>query len=214
MTNTRADEATGRRVARPRGAVVALAAVVVGLAVLAAGCGGGSKNGVAQIGSSNKSASDNSSANTSKSGNPAAFSACMRENGVPNFPDPDSKRRILITSGVDKNGDRTGVDNNTPQFKHAARVCKNLQPEGGRPSAARQAQMRQAMLKYAQCMRSHGVPKFPDPKAGGQLTLGTKDGVDPNSPQFKSAQTECQKLVPGSPIAGAPPSPGGAGNAP
>jgi hypothetical protein len=60
------------------------------------------------------------------------------------------------------------------------------------------------MLKYARCMRSHGVSKFPDPKPGGALVIGSKVGVDPNTPQFKAAQQACQKLVPGSPIAHAP----------
>ena len=64
------------------------------------------------------------------------------------------------------------------------------------------------MLKFAQCMRSHGVPKFPDPKAGGLLKLGSKSGVDPNTPAFQAAQKTCQKLVPGGPIvAGSPPQP-------
>jgi hypothetical protein len=53
-------------------------------------------------------------------------------------------------------------------------------------------------LAYSQCMRSHGVPNFPDPQraAGGtRVTIG--NGVDPNSPQFQSAQQACQSLYPG-----------------
>src|SRR5512133_1474548 len=126
---TRTQEATRWRLARPRVAVVALGAVVVGLAVLAAGCGGGSSNGVAQVGSTNSSASGKSSGNASKSGNPTAFAACMRKHGVPNFPDPDSQGRFKITSGVDKSGQKTGVDTNSPQFKAAAQACRSLQPE-------------------------------------------------------------------------------------
>jgi hypothetical protein len=73
-------------------------------------------------------------------------------------------------------------------------------PNGGTPTAAQQANTQQALLKYAQCMRSHGVPKFPDPKPGGGLIIGPKVGVDPNTRQFKAAQQTCQKLVPGAPI--------------
>src|SRR5512133_632720 len=117
---TRAQEPTRWRLTRPRGAIVALGAVIVGLAVLAAGCGGGSKNGVAQVGSTNSSAGGKSSGSGgSTSGNPTAFSACMRKNGVPNFPDPDSSGHVKITGGVDKSGHKTGVDINSPQFRKA-----------------------------------------------------------------------------------------------
>jgi hypothetical protein len=57
-----------------------------------------------------------------------------------------------------------------------------------------------AIQRYSSCMRSHGVPKFPDPKASGggmSLTIGPGTGVDPNSPQFQAAGKACQKLMPG-----------------
>jgi hypothetical protein len=179
---------------------------VVGLSLLASACGGGSSGAkVAQVGTTS-SAKGSGSSNGSGSGNPTAFSECMRSHGVPNFPDPDSQGHIKITGGV-SNGKTFGVDTNSPQFKAADRACRKLQPNGGKPSAAQQAKEQQAMLKFAQCMRSHGVPKFPDPNAGGLLTLGNKSGIDPNTPQFKAAQQTCRKLVPGSPITAAPPAP-------
>jgi hypothetical protein len=189
---------------------VALASVG-GLSLLAAACGGGSSGAkVAQIGTNG---SGNSSASSSPGrDNPQAFSACMRSHGIGNFPDPDSSGRILITSGVDASGHKTGVDTNSPQFKRAAQACRKFQPNGGRPSATQQAKEQQTMLKYAQCMRSHGVPKFPDPKAGGALTVGSKSGVDPNTPQFKAAAQACQKIVPGAPIVAPPPAPPGGGS--
>jgi hypothetical protein len=184
-------------------------AVVIGLSMLAAACGGSPSAKVAQIGTTG-STNGSGSSRASGSGNPTAYSACMRSHGVPNFPDPDSKGRILITSGVAANGQKTGVDVHSPQFDRARKACDNLLPNGGRPTAAEQQKEQQQMLKFAQCMRSHGVPKFPDPKAGGMMTLGTKAGVDPNTPAFQAAQKTCQKLVPGGPItapSGPPPKP-------
>jgi hypothetical protein len=96
------------------------------------------------------------------------------------------------------------VDVNSPQFKAAQKACQKLLPNGGRPTAAQQAEEQQAMLQYAQCMRAHGVPKFPDPKPGGAFALGTKAGVDPDTPQFQAAQKTCQKLVPGGPEIASP----------
>ena len=50
-------------------------------------------------------------------------------------------------------------------------------------------------LAYSRCMRSHGVTNFPDPSANGSIQLG--GGTNPSSPVFQSAQSKCQKLLPG-----------------
>jgi hypothetical protein len=50
-------------------------------------------------------------------------------------------------------------------------------------------------LAYSRCMRSHGVPTFPDPSAGGGIHLTA--GVDPSSPSFRSAHAQCHGLLPG-----------------
>jgi hypothetical protein len=188
-----------------RAALLPLAlAGVVGLVLLTAACGGGSSGAkVAQVGTTGSTRSSGAS-NDSRSGDPTKYSACMRSHGVPNFPDPDSKGRIKITSGVSANGQKTGVDVHSPEFDRARKSCDKLLPNGGRPTAADQQREQQQMLKFAQCMRSHGVPKFPDPTSGGMMTLGTKAGIDPNTPQFQAAQKTCQKLAPGGPIAPPP----------
>jgi hypothetical protein len=193
------------RCRRRRKALRGLAlAGVAGLSLLAAACGGGSSAKVAQIGTTN-STNSSASSSASGSGDPRAFAACMRSHGVPNFPDPDSEGRFKLVSGVGPGGQKTGVDTNSPEFKRADEACRKFQPSGTQPTAAQQAKVQQAMLKYAQCMRSHGVPKFPDPKAGGKLVVGDKSGVDPNTPQFKAAQQACQKLVPGGATIAPPP---------
>jgi hypothetical protein len=62
------------------------------------------------------------------------------------------------------------------------------------------------MLKFAACMRAHGVPKFPDPQTGpgGGMLMRIGRDVDPSSPQFQAAQKTCQKLAPGAFDAGPP----------
>ena len=59
-----------------------------------------------------------------------------------------------------------------------------------------------AALAYAKCMRSSGVPNFPDPSANGGFQLSA--GTDPSSPAFQTTRAKCQKLLPG----GGPPAPG------
>jgi hypothetical protein len=175
-------------------AALALAAA----SVLAAGCGGDSESpGVAQIGT-NAADSDTSTDGSSNGGSeddsdgkdPTAFSRCMRSHGVPNFPDPDSDGGIEV-------GPNSGIDPDSATFKAAERECQELldiKP----PTPAEQAEMQEQALRFAECMRSHGVPDFPDPvfSAGrGRITL--PKGANPKSPQFRAAQEACERLLPG-----------------
>jgi hypothetical protein len=50
------------------------------------------------------------------------FAACMRKNGVPNFPDPQLEGGGFIVG--------EGVDSNSPQFQSALTACRKLQPGG------------------------------------------------------------------------------------
>ena len=63
-------------------------------------------------------------------------------------------------------------------------------------------------LAFAKCMRSHGVPNFPDPKVSGNSIqiLGPSSGISVQSPAFQSAQTSCKHLLPGGGPGSGPPS--------
>ena len=51
--------------------------------------------------------------------------------------------------------------------------------------------------KAAGCMRSHGVPDFPDPTfENNTVTFTIPPNIDPNSPHAKSAEAICVKLIP------------------
>ena len=164
----------------------------IALSLLASACGGSARNGVAQIGSTQTTTTgSNSSASRSDRQAMVAFSACMRKHGVPNFPDPKA-----VSGGYSLSfGSENGIDPNSPQFKNAQQACKKLLPNGGTASPQEQAKQLQTALTYAACIRSHGVPNFPDPKlhAGGGIEMGEAT----NSPQFKTAQKACRHLLPG-----------------
>jgi hypothetical protein len=172
-------------------ALIALTlAAAAGLSLFASACGGSAGNGVAQIGSTQTTTTSSSSSSGSPSdrrGALVAFSACMRKHGVPNFPDP---KAVGHGYGLTIGNEMA----NSPQFKNAEQVCKKLLPNGGAPPAQEQAKQLQEALKYAACIRSHGVPNFPDPKlhAGGGIEMGEA----PDSPQFKIAQKACGHLAP------------------
>lgn len=61
-------------------------------------------------------------------------------------------------------------------------------------------------LAYAQCMRAHGVPDFPDPNAQGEFVIqgGPNSDLDPNSPQFQAANKDCQRFTPGTGLGSGP----------
>jgi len=49
-------------------------------------------------------------------------------------------------------------------------------------------------VAFAECMRAHGVPTFPNPSGGG---IGPDSGVNPTSPEFQAAlHGPCQSLAP------------------
>jgi hypothetical protein len=64
-----------------------------------------------------------------------------------------------------------------------------------------QPQAQRDTLDFARCMRSHGVTNFPD-----DLNFRTTPGIDPSSPAFETARTDCQHLLPVKQPTSAPPS--------
>jgi hypothetical protein len=161
-----------------------------GLALLAAGCGSGSPAapGVAQAGTGTTA---HAGTTTAAKTDLAAYSRCMRANGVPSFPDPDSQGRLTIRATP---GSPLAPD--SPTMKAAAQKCRALQPKHEFDPGDLKKIETQA-LKFSACMRSHGVPKFPDPKVSGDGIQLRITGIDPSSPTFKAAQQACRSLAPG-----------------
>jgi hypothetical protein len=131
--------------------------------------------------------------------NAVKFSACIRAHGVPNFPDPNADG-VFSLSGSDASLPQSS------QFQSASSACRTLlHLGGGPPTAAQSAKMLAQLLKYSQCMRSHGVTSFPDPTdSGGRvgLRVNLSGSVNPLSPVFQRAQSACASLQPGGAGAG------------
>lgn len=169
---------------------------LLAVAVLVAACGGGSSHSPnnSSTSANNSSPGSNTGGNGSSSGGiTVAFSQCMRTHGVPNFPDPNS-------NGVISGAISDGVTPSSPQFKKAQQECQKY-TSGGSQTPQQQAQASARGLKYAKCMRDHGVPSFPDPNSNGAISGGgggsSNSSVKPASPQFKSAQKICEPIYTG-----------------
>jgi hypothetical protein len=112
------------------------------------------------------------------------FAQCMRQNGVPQWPDPIDGTKFRMPS-------RGAVDPNSPQFKAATQKCQSVAPPGW--DGSRQDPVNEdRALKYAQCMRKNGVSQYPDPQGEAPDT----GAFNPDSPQFKAAAQKCQSLRP------------------
>ena len=197
LMSRRAKEPGGKSV----GAWVGLVVLVAGAASLAAGCGGGSSGQrVATLGTATSTTTPSAAASSGKtSASPTstalAFSQCMRTHGEPSFPEPvfeGKSAHVTIHAG-------SGVDPNSPQFTAANNKCKHLLPNNGAPSPGQTISPAEQTdyIKAAACMRSHGVPDFPDPTFGsGSVSFATRTPIDTNTPQYQSALTTCRKLIP------------------
>ena len=181
-----------RVMSRPRRARLrpARTAVILTIAVamLAAACSSPSSAG------SGRSPDAGGSA-TSQRG--LAYSRCMRSHGVPRYPDVSSGNEL--PSGLPKvDPQRLGVSSS--QYHVAQQTCAHLLPNGGQMSEAESRRDLQAMLGFARCMRSHGVPTWPDPTydpaAGWGFNLVHVQDFDPNSPQTDHKMSECSRQLP------------------
>jgi hypothetical protein len=178
--------------------LAALVFVLVGVGLLTAACGGSPSAGVASIGSTTTATSAGSGGNTPTFQHALRYVDCMRAHGVPNFPDPSSDGQINVDfahGGKDGSPASPGIDRMSPQYISADQTCRHLLP-GGVPTPEQNQQALAEDLKYAQCMRSHGVANYPDPNPNNPNVVRLI-GVDMNSPRFLAAQKTCNTLVPG-----------------
>ena len=132
--------------------MVRLSVILVGLALLVAGCGSGSSAPpVANVGATTT---------TSIRQSGLRYSECMRSHGVPNFPDPSSGGGFEFSPS-------SGVNPSSPAVRAAQSKCRNDLPTGGIAPGVQThptAQWLAHMTSIARCMRRHGVTDFPDPR--------------------------------------------------
>jgi hypothetical protein len=166
--------------------------VAAGFALLAAACGGSPGSHVAQLGSTTTQSSSSSSNSAAQQNGAVAFAGCMRSDGVPNWPDPNS-------SGVFDKSKLTSqqLGASSAKVQAAQSACDHLLPNGGSgPTPAQVQQIRAQALRFSQCVRAHGVPNFPDPDSSGRIPDPASAGIDQGSPKFEAANQACRAYRP------------------
>ena len=122
------------------------------------------------------------------------YAQCMRSHRVSNFPDPSASGGLVVPDDIDVQ---------SPAFKSAQQACGKLAQAGGGGSGPSSEGRTLQLLALARCMRSHGVPNFPDPTSsppppgngnviGGNGTyLAVGPPASQQSPAFKHAAAAC-----------------------
>ncbi len=161
-----------------------LTAALVGLMLLAAGCGGSRSRGVAGGGGGSGGSSLGVLAQFE------AYAKCMRSHGIPDFPDPTTSPGGGVAFQI--NGSPgSDLDRNNPRFQAANEACHSLEPGGGQPPAQSPEKIA-AEVKWAHCMRTHGLTSFPDPDSQGAFDSSKFNEA---APAFQSASNACQSLM-------------------
>jgi hypothetical protein len=160
---------------RPRRTRIATAAVLACVAIAGAGCG---------------SASRSSATQTAPPRNPAAawhqVVLCARAHGMPGLRDPriDASGKPIFPNGL-----------NVPE--QTRRACQSMfdrlvpNAENQAPTAA---QLR-ALMQFARCMRSRGIPDWPDPRPDGSFVPDARISNSLKS-VFRSQLTTCEHFNP------------------
>jgi hypothetical protein len=118
----------------------------------------------------------------------------MRSHGVPSFPDPSPSGPSVIP---------TNINPQAPAFQAAQKACAKILASGsGQGSGSESRKL--SLLNLAKCMRTHGLPSFPDPTTsppaapppgshtGNVIGIGGAYlALPPQSPALKRAAAAC-----------------------
>lgn len=121
------------------------------------------------------------------------YARCMRAHGVPTFTDPVQGANGQVSQNLG--------NQNSPQVRSAEQACTSVAPGGSTGAPPLTAAQQHAYLRWAACMRAHGVPDFPDPTfPGGQVQINVPADARTNG-TLQSAVPACARGIPGgSPI--------------
>jgi hypothetical protein len=186
-----------RRAARASLQAAQVSAALIAATLLLAACGG--------------SPSAGSGGSPGASGSAVAYSACMRAHSVPNYPDPSS-------SGILPKTDARALRVATSRYQAAQSACQAMLPDSASESFDDQVRqcylagacpptLVQQMMTHgrtiAGCMRSHGIPNWPDPTLDPQgrpffdLSSQGISRSQSHSQQYEAKEGLCSRLASG-----------------
>ncbi|MFD0585225.1 hypothetical protein [Dactylosporangium darangshiense] len=115
-----------------------------------------------------------------------AAARCMRANGYPDYPDPVQQDGRWVFP--------LRADAPTPPA-----ACESLFDQGKQGGERRNAVTPADMVKlrqWADCIRTHGVPDWPDPDSEGTFQAPAAINPSGDDPVFGPAYRACERYVP------------------
>jgi hypothetical protein len=162
------------------------------VALIGAGCGARTPSaitttgGAAPAASADMHAHANAAKELTTQDKLVQLAECLRAHGVPHFPDPDPKGEYQF-----------GIDVSPAVWKRATEACKELTPPGTF-SGKRSLKQQSDALRFAACVRTHGVKDFPDP-VNGEPLIDTTKIPSSNRPGgmtiLNAATAQCQGIL-------------------
>jgi hypothetical protein len=144
---------------------------------------------LAGCGSSDSSGTDASPSDTERAA--VDLAQCMRDNGVPSFPDPVAKPDGSFGFERPDGVEPSALDDALESCQSEARAA-GFDPG----SLAQDPEAQDTLLEFSRCMRANGVPDFPDPNPNGNGSLRSVFGaVDLESPQVQQAVESCDAIL-------------------
>lgn len=119
------------------------------------------------------------------------LASCVRAHGIPSFPDPQ-----MGSDGVPR------FPESAPRVPTAAQqACRTVAgriPPDYTETTAVSAGDYQKLLVLARCIRSHGIPDWPDPNPLGEFPIDTRiqQAMQANKRAFDPAIHACARLNP------------------
>jgi hypothetical protein len=170
----------------------AAALLLLALAIFAlAACGGSSTGSTA---ASSSTGSTNAAPGGAGGGRFAAVRECLQKNGI-------TLPRRTPGQGPPQGGGLLGGGGKPPlpsgvsqaQYEAALKKCGAGAVRGG-GAGVNSAAFKQALPKFAACMRENGV-NLPAPNTSGNGPVFNTKGLNTSSTQFRSAQAKCQPVL-------------------
>lgn len=157
---------------------IVLAGLLLAFITVLTGCGSsGGSDDVASTGNGSAATSQGSPSGKGGKADLVKYARCLRKNGL-DVADPQNGRFNLK---IDKSQAEVA--------KKAMEVCRSLAPSS---DASNKKEASARGLKFAQCMRKHGVEKFKDPDSSGAIRI---DGSVQDDPDFAKAQKTCGSIM-------------------
>ncbi|MGB8880349.1 MAG: hypothetical protein WCD11_28845, partial [Solirubrobacteraceae bacterium] len=126
------------------------------------------------------------------------YAQCIREHGIPTFPDPTAHAGLAIPNDINPQ---------FPAFRSAQQACQKFtQPPAGQGARGSSESGKLQLLGLARCMRSHGQPNFADPTSsppppnsgnvlgGNGSYLALRTPQNQQSPAYKRAAAACGRI--------------------